>query len=142
MQSASVRLIFPVLILMLGALGASSQEQIFSSGQPDTVIEVSAKKYEFVPNEIHVKKGTKVKLIVHSVDEPHGIKFKLYPADSKDKSTPGLRFNDPADNGRVEKGKDQVLEFVAQRAGTYEFDCAKFCGLGHRRMKGKLIVDE
>ena len=142
MQTASVRFILPLTILLIGALGTAPQEQATGSDQPVTVIEMSAKKYEFTPNEIHVKKGTRVRLIVRSLDEPHGIKLKLHPANSKDKTAPGLRFADPANNGKVEKGKDQVLEFVAWQAGTYEFECAKFCGLGHRRMKGKLIVDE
>ena len=106
------------------------------------VIEVAAKKYEFTPAEIRVKKGTKVQLKVHSTDEDHGIKLNLYPEGSKDKSSPGLVFDNPQDNGKVEKGKDQILIFVAQRAGTYEFKCAKVCGIHHGRMKGKLIVEE
>lgn len=106
------------------------------------VIEVAAKKYEFTPEEIHVKKGSQVQLKVHSTDEDHGIKLNLYPEGSKDKSSPGLVFDNPQDNGKVEKGKDQVLVFVAKQAGTYEFKCAKVCGIHHGRMKGKLIVEE
>src|SRR5262249_7400285 len=84
-------------------------------------IEVSAKKYEFDPSEIRVKKGTKVELKVHSVDETHGAKLEIYPEGSKDKSTPGLVFADPKENGKVEKNVDQVLKFTAAREGTYEF---------------------
>ncbi|HKV25694.1 MAG TPA: cupredoxin domain-containing protein [Candidatus Acidoferrum sp.] len=142
MQAASARVIFAAVIFLAGAVGAASREQAAGSDQQATVIEVSAKKYQFTPAEIHVKKGTKVKLVVHSVDETHGIKLKLNPEGSKSKSAPGLRFDDPASNGKVEKGKDQVLEFVAEQAGKYDFECAKFCGFGHRHMKGKLIVDE
>lgn len=105
------------------------------------VIEVSAKKYEFTPGEIHVKKGEKVELKVHSVDETHGIKLSLYPEGTKDKSSPGLKFDDPAQNGKVEKGVDQVLDFTPLITGTYDFKCAKMCGFGHGHMKGKLIVE-
>ena len=105
-------------------------------------IEVSAKKYEFTPSVIHVKTGTKVRLTVHSVDETHGIKLSLYPEGAKKKSDPGLQFDQPEQNGKVEKGTDQVLEFVARTAGTYEFKCAKLCGMGHRKMKGGLIVED
>jgi len=35
-----------------------------------------------------------------------------------------------------------VIDFVAVEAGTYEIRCAKLCGMGHGRMKGKLIVEE
>lgn len=106
------------------------------------VIEVMAKKYEFSPEEIHVKKGQKVQLRVHSIDEDHGIKLELYPDGQKDHSTPGLVFDNRQDNGKVEKGQDQMLDFVAQQVGTYEFKCAKVCGMHHGKMKGKLIVEQ
>ena len=106
------------------------------------VIEVTARKYEFAPAEIHVTKGSRVRLRVHSTNEAHGIKLNLYPEGSTDKSSPGLVFDNPQENGKVQKGEDQVLDFVAQLAGTYEFKCAKVCGMHHGRMKGKLIVEE
>ncbi len=43
------------------------------------VIEISAKKYEFTPAEVRVKKGERVQLKVHSVDTTHGAKLILYP---------------------------------------------------------------
>lgn len=141
MQILRVRLMVFVSILLAGALGTMAQEQTPSGDESVRVIEISAKKYECTPQEVHVKKGSKVELKVHSVDEPHGIKLSLHPKGSKDKSSPGLLFSDPAVNGSVDKDKDQILEFVAQEAGTYEFECAKFCGFGHRHMKGKLVVD-
>jgi cytochrome c oxidase subunit 2 len=114
-----------------------------SSGQSSAprVIEISAKKYEFTPNEIHVKKGEKVELKVHSEDETHGVKFDLFPAGSKDKSAPGLLFDQPDQNGKVTKGVDQILDFTAETPGSYDFKCAKICGMGHGRMKGSLVVD-
>jgi len=105
------------------------------------VIEISAKKYEFTPSEIHVKKGTHVELRVHSEDATHGVKLDLYPEGAADKSMPGLLFDRPDENGKVKKGIDQVLDFMAQEPGTYDFKCAKFCGFGHDKMKGQLIVD-
>ena len=122
------------------SLGASAQEPAKSGDDAVKVIEVTAKKYEFTPNDIHVKKGERVQIKVHSLDADHGIKLSLHPEGSHDKS-PGLLFNDPAQNGKVE-GKEQVLEFVAQQLGTYEFKCAKICGFGHHKMKGKLVVEE
>jgi cytochrome c oxidase subunit 2 len=105
------------------------------------VITINAKKYEFSPGEIHVHKGVRVQLKIHSEDVAHGAKLNLYPEGSSDRGTPGLSFADPAENGKVEKGVDQVLDFVPQQTGVYEFKCAKVCGFGHNRMKGKLIVE-
>jgi cytochrome c oxidase subunit 2 len=105
------------------------------------VIDVSAKKYEFSPAEIKVKVGEKVELKVHSEDETHGVKLNLYPEGAKNKKEIGLVFDTPDANGKVTKETDQVLDFVAQKPGTYDFVCAKFCGFGHDKMKGKLIVE-
>ena len=102
---------------------------------------VSAKKYEFAPAEIRVQAGERVRLKVHSVDETHGIKLDLYPEGSMDKTVVGLKFDHPEDNGKVEKNVDQVLEFVAEKPGKYEFKCAKVCGMHHGKMKGELIVE-
>jgi cytochrome c oxidase subunit 2 len=112
-----------------------------NQNQAPKIIEVSAKKYEFTPNEIRVKQGTRVELKVHSEDETHGIKLSVYAEGTKDKGKPGLLFDQPGENGKVTKGVDQVLDFVAQESGTYDFKCAKVCGLGHDRMKGKLVVE-
>ena len=105
------------------------------------IIEVSAKKYEFTPSEIRVKSGSRVELKVHSVDETHGIKLDLYPEGATDKTKPGLIFDKPELNGKVEKDQDQILDFVAQQPGTYQFKCAKVCGMHHGSMKGTLVVE-
>ena len=33
-----------------------------------------------------------------------------------------------------------TVEFYAGKAGEFEFTCCKFCGLGHKEMKGELII--
>ena len=112
-----------------------------NQNQPPQITEVSAKKYEFTPSQIHVKQGTRVELKVHSEDETHGIKLNVHAEGTKDKGKPGLLFDHPDENGKVTAGGDQVLDFVAQEPGTYDFKCAKVCGLGHGRMKGTLVVE-
>jgi cytochrome c oxidase subunit II len=129
-------------IMLCGPQGTRAQTRDASSSGSTKMIEVSAKKYEFDPAEIHVKKGTRVELKVHSVDETHGIKLSLTPEGGDEKASPGLLFDKPEDNGKVEKHQDQVLDFVAQQAGTYDFTCAKLCGIHHGKMKGKLIVED
>ncbi|HET9180960.1 MAG TPA: cupredoxin domain-containing protein [Candidatus Angelobacter sp.] len=136
-----LRTLISLLVITFFAASLFAATQNAVANGPVQVIEVSARKYEFTPNVIHVKDGARVELKVHSIDATHGIKLSLYPEGSKDKSSPGLLFDNPKDNGKVEKGKDQVLTFVAQRPGTYDFKCSKFCGFGHHRMKGKLVVD-
>jgi len=127
--------------LVFQAMPLGAQESAATGDASVKTIEISAKKYEFMPSEIHAKVGEHVRLKVHSEDETHGVKLNLYP-EGADKSVVGLQFDHPEDNGKVEKGVDQVLEFVALKPGTYEFKCAKVCGMHHGKMKGELIVEE
>jgi len=136
------------LVLLASSLGLSMiaywvvlAQAPGSETVPPQVIEISAKKYEFTPSEFHVPKGSHVELRVHSEDATHGVKLDPYPEGATDKGAPGLVFQQPDENGKVKKGVDQVVDFVAQEPGTYDFKCAKFCGFGHDKMKGKLIVD-
>lgn len=125
-----------------------AEPAVFRSQAPETqvgaqsprVIDISAKKYEFTPNEIEVRQGEKVELRVHSEDETHGVKLDANPEGAKSKGEPGLVFSEPGQNGKVEKDIDQVIDFTAQEPGTYDFKCAKICGMGHGKMKGKVIV--
>ena len=140
MQKRFLYLAMPALFCVTSCAILLAQTPESQTAQPQ-VIAVNAKKYEFTPVEIHVHKGVRVQLKIHSEDVAHGAKLSLYPEGSSDKGAPGLQFSDPAANGKVEKGVDQLLDFVPQQTGVYEFKCAKVCGFGHNRMKGKLIVE-
>jgi cytochrome c oxidase subunit 2 len=109
------------------------------------VIEVTAKTFEFVPNEIHVKKGERVQIKLTSADRAHGLNLDLYPEGASQDGDPGLVFEHPQDDAKVEKKKERAIEFVAAHAGTYDFKCSVQCsmfGHGHDKMTGKLIVEE
>ncbi|HEV3254716.1 MAG TPA: cupredoxin domain-containing protein [Candidatus Acidoferrales bacterium] len=105
------------------------------------VIEMTAKKYEFSPSPVHVKKGAKVQLKITALDKTHGFKVGAFPDGAVPTGTPGLIFTAPQDCWKLEKGTATVIEFVAGTPGTYTFKCCTFCGFGHGGMKGQLIVD-
>jgi cytochrome c oxidase subunit II len=105
------------------------------------VIEVSAKKYEYSPSPIRVKRGAKVQLRITALDRAHGFKINLSPDESDQKSQPGLVFSSQEDCFKLEKGIPTVVEFVARTAGTYSFHCCNRCGIGHGGMKGQLVVE-
>jgi cytochrome c oxidase subunit 2 len=94
------------------------------AGAPVKEIEVSAKKYEFTPAEIEVPVNTLVRLHLKSTDKEHGFELKSI----KDSC---VKFKPEA---------PATLEFYADKAGELEFSCCKFCGMGHGKMKGKLVV--
>jgi cytochrome c oxidase subunit 2 len=88
-------------------------------------IQVTLRKYEFTPGSLHVKKGEKVRLIMTAVDHDHGFKLDAFGVDQK-----------------VRKGTAATVEFTADKSGTFQFRCSSVCGLGHRGMKGTLVVEE
>ena len=91
---------------------------------PPRVIQVTAKKFEFTPSEIHVRKGERVVLELTSLDRKHG--FKLPEL--------GIRADVPP-------GEKARVELVADKPGRYAFACDVFCGGGHEDMAGTLVVD-
>ncbi len=92
---------------------------------PEQVIQIKAKKFEYMPNEITVKKGVPVVLELTSLDRLHG-------------------FNCPAFKIRGDVKPNQVtkIRFTPDKVGTFEFHCDNFCGSGHENMTGKIIVTE
>jgi cytochrome c oxidase subunit II len=88
-------------------------------------IQVTLRKYEFNPGSLRVRKGEQVRLILAAVDHDHGFKLDDFNV-----------------NQKVLKGTTVVVEFTADKAGTFQFRCSNVCGLGHRNMKGTLIVEE
>ena len=88
-------------------------------------IKVTLRKYEFSPGSLHVRKGERVKLIMTAADHDHGFKLD--------------EFNI---NQKIPKGTTMVVEFTADKAGTFQFRCSSVCGIGHRGMKGTLLIEE
>ena len=83
-----------------------------------------AKQWNFEPNSITVNQGDLVKLSITSIDVAHGIAIPDYRIDKY--LSPGQTVN---------------IEFTADRKGTFPFACSVSCGVGHRGMTGKLIVN-
>ncbi|MDD5353662.1 MAG: YHS domain-containing protein [bacterium] len=86
-------------------------------------ITVIAKKYEFLPDPIGVKQDEKVRLKITATDTAHGIGIKEYNIDQK-----------------LPVGKEQIVEFTADKVGMFTIKCTVFCGSGHGSMKGRLVV--
>jgi cytochrome c oxidase subunit 2 len=87
-------------------------------------LQVTLRKYEFSPGSLRVRKGEHVKLVMTAADHDHGFRLDDYNIDQK-----------------VPKGATVVVEFTADKAGTFRFRCSSVCGLGHRGMKGTLVVE-
>ena len=87
------------------------------------VIEITAKKFEFTPSEITLKKGQPVILRVISADRVHGFFSKP------------LKFDTD-----IAVGKPTDVAVTPDTAGDYTVICDHYCGAGHGGMKMKVSV--
>ena len=88
-------------------------------------IEVTAKRFNFTPGEITLKRGEPVVLVLKSADVAHGIRFKELGIETK-----------------IGKGQTSELTFTPAKAGTFVSHCSVFCGPGHGSMTLTLHVVE
>lgn len=123
------------------ALAFAQRRPVLAQDQKVQVIEVVAKKYEYSGSPLHVKAGTKVQLKITAADHDHGFKIGTAPDGVEKSGTDGLVFTSPEDCWLLKKGETTTIEFLAQTPGTYTFRCCHTCGLGHRGMKGQIVVD-
>ena len=91
----------------------------------EAVIRITAKKFEFEPNQITLKKGEPVTLELVSLDRVHG--FNLPEL--------GIRAD-------IIPGQSTKVRLVPQTTGWFTFRCDIFCGSGHEDMAGQIIVVE
>ena len=88
-------------------------------------IEIEARQFAFDPAIIVVKKGERVRLIAKSLDVTHGLGIAAYNI-----------------NQKLPPGEEKVIEFTAGKSGKFHFHCSVYCGAGHGKMHGTLIVKE
>jgi cytochrome c oxidase subunit II len=94
--------------------------------EPEQVIKITAKKFEYNPNVIKIKAGVPVIFEFTSLDRVHGFTVP---------DLGGVRQT-------IEPGKANRVTILAPKAGTYEFHCDLFCGDGHEGMTGKIIAED
>jgi cytochrome c oxidase subunit II len=88
-------------------------------------VTITASRFMFEPNEITVKKGEEVTLIIQSTDVTHGLLIEEL----------GVRTE-------VKKGQATQVKFTPEAVGTFEGKCAHFCGKGHGSMTFTVHVVE
>ena len=114
-----------ILLLTVSATAAGAwAKQVKDNIDPVKTFDVIASQFKFEPATITVAEGDTVRLRLRSADRTHGIGIKAFRV-----------------KALIPKvGETVTVEFVADRAGTFDITCSEYCGTGHRAMKGKLIV--
>lgn len=97
-----------------------------STGVPEAVkaFEVEGKPFEFMPNEIKIKKGDSVKVVFKNTEG-----FHSFVIDGMGRTK------------QIPVNETDTVQFVATQSGTFEY----YCDVGtHKQqgMVGKLIVEE
>ncbi|MDQ6982875.1 MAG: cupredoxin domain-containing protein [Mariprofundus sp.] len=101
-------------------------------------IHIKAFSYGYIPRQVRVNKGDKVRLFVTNIDKAAGITknpdvtmgYTIY-------GPYGLRTNMD-----LPRGVTTVAEFTADIAGEYEVFCQHFCGPLHLEMRSTFFVDD
>jgi cytochrome c oxidase subunit II len=113
------------LAVVAAALATGSVATYVLAQPAEKVIRIEAKRFDYTPGEVTVKKGQPVVFELTSRDVLMG-------------------FNLPDFNLRADVVPDKVtrVRFVPDKTGTFTFLCDIFCGSGHEEMHGQLTVVE
>lgn len=115
------------IALLVSAPGTKTVRfvQRANAAQEPRVIEIKAKKFQFSPSEITLKKGEPVILRLSSEDRTHGFLLKPLKIDTD-----------------ITPGKATDIAVTPESSGQYLVICDHYCGTGHGNMKMKLTVVE
>jgi cytochrome c oxidase subunit 2 len=109
------------LALVALALGGTARA---ASGEAPRVVELTAKRFEFSPSEVRLKKGEPVTLRIASADVTHGLYLKTLGIDAE-----------------IRPGKTTEVTFTPATAGRFTAICDHFCGAGHGNMHMVFVVE-
>jgi cytochrome c oxidase subunit 2 len=90
----------------------------------ERVVKISARRFEYSPREIRLKKGEPVVFELTTLDRMHG-------------------FNCPDLGVRADIKPGEVVRVraVPDKVGTFTFFCDIYCGEGHEEMSGQFIIE-
>ena len=92
---------------------------------PEKLIRVVAKRFDYTPSVIKLKKGVPVVLELTTKDVVMG-------------------FSAPDFSVRADIIPEKVarIRIVPDKTGTFTFVCDIFCGTGHEQMEGTIVVED
>ena len=107
------------------ALTELSVVQVNQPPAKEQVVKVTAKKFEYSPSTIVLKRGVPAVLQLTSLDRQHGF------------DCPALKLHAAIDPGKV-----TLVKFTPDKVGEFPFHCDVFCGSGHDQMEGTIKVTD
>ena len=129
MKTSTVNKIVNTILLAgvceIGLVAVPPMINLIRASDNPKVIEITAKKFEFTPSEITLKKGEPVILRMTTADRVHGFMSKP------------LKFDTD-----IPVGKTTDVAVTPDTAGDFAVICDHYCGSGHGGMKMKVTVVE
>jgi cytochrome c oxidase subunit II len=107
---------------LFAALGTSPH---LMAEQTEPVVPIQVRRFEFTPAQIVLKRGVPVILELTSLDVVHGF------------NVPGLGIRTD-----VFPGHPTQVRLLPDKIGQFDFRCDHFCGIGHWKVKGAIVVEE
>ncbi len=107
----------------LAAVGTTALRVTAQPAEP--VIKVVAKRFDYTPNVIRLKKGVPVVIELTTQDVVMGFSAPDF----------GVRSD-------ILPGKVARVRIVPDKTGTFTFVCDIFCGVGHEDMEGTIVVTD
>lgn len=115
-RSLSVVAVAAALVALSGPIAAGAADP--------AVVDIVAKRFEFIPNQVTLHAGTPALLRIRSQDVTHGF------------------FNRPLGiDADIEPGKTIEVPLTPKAPGRYSVICDHFCGAGHGNMKMTIVVE-
>ncbi len=116
----SLTIVLSIVIIGTAAAGF----RLFAQEPQSRVLTISAKRFEFTPNQITLKRGQPVTLRVSAEDRDHGFYQKDLKID-------------------LDLTPDHLSEvtITPDKAGRFVAICDRFCGSGHGNMKMVINVE-
>lgn len=126
MKTANIgRIVSTILLAGVCEIGLVGVPATIALTRATKVIEISAKKFEFTPSQITLKKGVPVILRLQSSDRVHGFMSKPLKIDID-----------------IPNDKAEEIALTPDSAGDFTVICDHYCGTGHGGMKMKITVVE
>jgi cytochrome c oxidase subunit II len=119
------QLLLIVTALVAGLFAALGTSPNLMAEQMEPVVPIQVRRFEFTPAQIVLKRGVPVILELTSLDVVHGF------------NVPGLGIRTD-----VVPGHPTQVRLVPDKIGQFDFRCDHFCGLGHWKVKGTIVVEE
>ena len=106
--------------LLILAIGLLTDWCVGTEARPQAApmrLEITAQRFFFTPNEVTVRKGQPVVLVLKSLDVGHGL------------DVPGLHID-----LKVKPLSTAEIEFTPEKAADFRGHCSVYCGSGHGKM--------